>query len=105
MFQRSRSISKKLFEKLFSKTIKDFSKSEFDFILPRNCAKIIMDLSFERLNRCCLSPVYSGIVFAGFGKDELMPVVINYIIQTATRSNPHAPNRACRWIVSYLAPV
>ena len=26
-------------------------------------------------------------------------------IPTATRSNPHAPNRACRWIVSYLAPV
>ena len=27
------------------------------------------------------------------------------LIPTATRSNPHAPNRACRWIVSYLAPV
>jgi hypothetical protein len=26
-------------------------------------------------------------------------------IPTATRSNPHAPNRACRWNVSYLAPV
>ena len=27
------------------------------------------------------------------------------IIPTATRSNPHGPNRACRWIVSCLAPV
>ena len=45
-----------------------------------------------------------------FISDQVFPNRCGYmegkqIIPTATRSNPRAPNRACRWIVSYLAPV
>ena len=39
------------------------------------------------------------------GEHPVHDTQIKRMIPTATRSNPHAPNRACRWIVSCLAPV
>jgi len=71
---------KKTFEDKFLENLKSFASAEFGFELSKKCIEMILDLSLQRLNRMWESGRHSGLVFAGFGKDELNPVVINYTI-------------------------
>lgn len=68
------------FAVLHKDMIKSFLQSQSNLHVTNNILSAMVDLSFERVRRQVLSRYETGVVFAGFGEQEIMPILEEWIV-------------------------
>ena len=80
-------IDKKVFAREFRAKIKDLASDTFRFAVGKAPLDLIVDLCFESVVRQEESAFSTGLVFAGFGKKQLLPVLYRFNIDGKYRSS------------------
>ncbi|MBD1549297.1 hypothetical protein [Roseibium aggregatum] len=68
------------FRKKHSKDIKQFMEEELEMHVTKGMHSHMITLCFERARRAFKSPTETGVVFAGYGDKELLPVVVQLCV-------------------------
>ena len=68
------------FIKKFKSSIKSFSKEIFGFLPKKEILSKIYDLVYKHVTHQSESEYSTGVVIAGYGRDEFFPCVYNYVV-------------------------
>ncbi|WP_413988757.1 hypothetical protein ACMDCR_22455 [Labrys okinawensis] len=69
-----------VFSREFSKRIKDLASDVFEQKITNELHKIFVNYCFELARREVTSKYHTGVVFAGFGKDQMFPYAEHFIV-------------------------
>ncbi|WP_457299623.1 hypothetical protein [Phyllobacterium sp. P5_D12] len=69
-------LTRETFKKKFSKSIRGFLEEEMKVHVTNQMHSKVIDVCFERTRRSYASSFVTGVVFAGYGSDEILPSIV-----------------------------